>query len=153
MVHIEFQGCRLHRKAARLIPVEDECIHFTKLHAEWNTAVDICNSTSFLHCGRTPAWYRGGHNSLDPGSLCEHGITAVGAKCLMGAPKYLNNFTSTFFNAVNFLAKDLTFEHGSAKLASCPGRRLTSLRPWWHYFSTVLLPGSSMMRRCIFMTI
>jgi len=28
-----------------------------------------------------------------------------------------------------FLLKDLRFEHGSAKLASCPGRYLTLLRP------------------------
>jgi len=35
-----------------------------------------------------------------------------------------------FFNTVQFLPKDLEFEHGGAKLASCPGRHLTSLRPW-----------------------
>jgi len=28
------------------------------------------------------------------------------------------------------LPKDLRFEHGGAKLASCPGRHITSLRPW-----------------------
>ena len=40
-----------------------------------------------------------------------------------------NNVTSTFFNAANFLPKDLTFEHGGPKLASSPGRHLTSLCP------------------------
>jgi len=35
--------------------------------------------------------------------------------------------TSTFFNAVHLLSKE--FEHGGGKLASYPGRHLTSLRP------------------------
>jgi len=57
-------------------------------------------------------------------------ITAGGAKPQLGAPKSLTNFTSTFFDTVNFLPNDLRFEHGGAKLASCLGRCLTSLRPW-----------------------
>jgi len=40
-----------------------------------------------------------------------------------------SNFTSTFFNTVNFLPEDLTFEHGGTKRASGPGRHLTSLCP------------------------
>ena len=36
---------------------------------------------------------------------------------------------------MNLLPKDVRFEHGGAKLASCPGRHLTSLRPWSHRFS------------------
>ena len=55
MVHIEFQGRRLHRRAARLISDKHECIHFAQLRASWNTAVAFCNLTSFLQCGRTPA--------------------------------------------------------------------------------------------------
>ena len=47
----------------------------------------------------------------------------------MGAPKSPNNVTSTFLNIVNLLPEDLSFKHGGAKLASCPGRHLTSLRP------------------------
>ena len=46
-----------------------------------------------------------------------------------GAPKSPNNVTSTFFNTVHLLPKDLKFEQGGAKRASCPGRCLTSLRP------------------------
>jgi len=38
--------------------------------------------------------------------------------------------TSIFFNTVNLLQKELRFEHGGAKLASCPERHLASLRPW-----------------------
>ena len=38
--------------------------------------------------------------------------------------------SQVFFNTVNLLPKDLSFEHGGTKLASCPGRHLTSLRPW-----------------------
>jgi len=52
-----------------------------------------------------------------------------GAKSLWVAPKSPNNVTSTFFNAVHLLPKDLSFEHGGAKLASCPGCYLTLLRP------------------------
>ena len=44
------------------------------------------------------------------------------AEWLRRAPKSPNNLTSTFFNTVRLLPKDLRFEHGGAKLASCPGR-------------------------------
>jgi len=47
-------------------------------------------------------------------------------------PKSPNNVTSTFFNTAHLLSKNLMFEHKGAKLASCPGRHLTSLRPWQH---------------------
>jgi len=49
---------------------------------------------------------------------------------VMGAPKSPNNVTSTFFNAVHLLLKELSFQPGSAKLVSCPGRHVTLLRPW-----------------------
>jgi len=52
-----------------------------------------------------------------------------GLVSLRGTPKSPNNVTSTSFNTVHLLPKDLRFEHGGAKLASCPGRHLTSLRP------------------------
>jgi len=52
-----------------------------------------------------------------------------GLRVTMGAPKSSNNVTSTFFNTVHLLPKGLRFEHGAAKLASCTGRHLTSLRP------------------------
>jgi len=48
-----------------------------------------------------------------------------GAKCLPGATKNPNNFTSTFFSTVHLLPKDLRFEHTGAKLASSPGRIFT----------------------------
>jgi len=41
-----------------------------------------------------------------------------GAEWLWGAPKRPNNVTSTFFNTVNLLPKDLRFEHRGAKRAS-----------------------------------
>jgi len=71
----------------------------------------------------------GENNSPGAGSLWGRRITAWDTKCFLGPPKIPNNFTITFFNTVNFLPKDLTFEHGGAKLASCPGRSLTSLHP------------------------
>ena len=43
-----------------------------------------------------------------------------------GAPKSPNNLTSTFFNIVHLLTKDLRFQHGDVKLGYCPGRYLTS---------------------------
>ena len=46
-------------------------------------------------------------------------------------PRKFSNATSTF-NTVHLLPKELRFEYGGAKLASCPGRRLTPLRPWVH---------------------
>jgi len=46
-----------------------------------------------------------------------------------GAPKSPNNATNIFFNTVHLLPKGLKFEHEGAKLASCPGRCPTSLRP------------------------
>ena len=81
-------------------------------------------------------------------------ITAVGAKCLLGASKIPNNFTSTFFRAVNFLPQDLRFEHGDAELASCPGRHLTSLRSW-HWilrlvvFARFRAKGDCLLKLCI----
>jgi len=52
-----------------------------------------------------------------------------GRRMIAGTPKNPNNVTRTFFNAVHFLPEVLRFENGGAKLASCPGRNLTSLRP------------------------
>jgi len=51
------------------------------------------------------------------------------AESLREAPKIRNIVTCTFFITVHLLPKNLKFEHGGAKLASCPGRHLTSLRP------------------------
>jgi len=44
-------------------------------------------------------------------------------------PKSPNNVAITFFNTVHLLPNDLRFEHGGAKLVSCPGLHLTSVRP------------------------
>ena len=63
-----------------------------------------------------------GPNSPGTESLWGRRISAGGAE-------NPNSTTSTFFNTVNFLPKDLRFEHGGAKVASCPGRHLASLRP------------------------
>jgi len=52
-----------------------------------------------------------------------------GAKTLRGALQGPNNVASTFVNTVHLLPKDLRFEHGGAKLVSCPGRHLTCVTP------------------------
>jgi len=59
----------------------------------------------------------GGQGAQLPGRR----MTAGGAEKSQQCHKY--------FNAIHLLPKDLMFEHGSAKLPSCPGRHLTSLRP------------------------
>ena len=58
-----------------------------------------------------------------------------GAESLRGAENVTwgrRKIPTMSHNTVNFLPKDLRFEHGGAKLASCPGCRPTSLRPWPH---------------------
>jgi len=57
-------------------------------------------------------------------------------------PKSPNNVTSTCFNIENLLPKDIRFEHGGAKLASCPVRHLASLRlwVWWSYKNLLPYP-------------
>ena len=55
------------------------------------------------------------------------GVTKEGT--IPRAPKSPNNVTCTFFNTVHLLLEDLRFENGGAKVASCPGRHLTTLRP------------------------
>jgi len=52
-----------------------------------------------------------------------------GRRMIAGTPKNANNVTRTFFNTVHLLPEVLRFENGGAKLASCPGRNLTSLHP------------------------
>ena len=101
--------------------------HSGKLFAN----VNIC---SFLHA---VLWFNqqgcneGARRRNYPGaeSLWRRWITAVGPNDC-GLPTNPNNVTRTFFNTVHSLPKDLRFEYGGAKLASCPGRHLTSLRPW-----------------------
>jgi len=66
-------------------------------------------------------------------------ITAVGAEWLRGTPRSPNNVTSPFFNTVYVLPKDLRFEHGGAKLPSCPRRHLTALRPWPYTHATAYI--------------
>ena len=56
-------------------------------------------------------------------------ITAGVTNHCGGVPKCPNNVASTFLNTVYLLQKDLGFDNGDSKLASCPGRQLTSLRP------------------------
>ena len=56
--------------------------------------------------------------------------------------KSSNNVASIFFNTVDLLPKDIRFEHGGVKLASCLGRHLSLLRPyvWWVLQQIISLP-------------
>ena len=83
-----------------------------KLHsAVLPVACHQCN----IHCENNP--WRRVDRDVRPAGRNE------GAKggTILRAPKSPNNVTSTFFNTVHSLPKDLRFEHGGAKLASCPG--------------------------------
>jgi len=75
-----------------------------------------------------------GRNKGAKGYNSPGGESLWGRRITMGAPNHCgwrrNVSTSTFFNTVLKLLKDLRFEHGGAKLASYPGRHLTLLRPW-----------------------
>jgi len=44
-----------------------------------------------------------------------------GCRITAGAPKSPNNVTSTFFNTVHLVPKELRFEHGVANLLLAPG--------------------------------
>ena len=73
----------------------------------------------------------GGKGGTIPRAPDHHGSAESlrGSEMSAGDVENPSNFTSTFFNTVNFLPEDLRFEHGGAKRASGPGRHLTSLRP------------------------
>jgi len=55
------------------------------------------------------------------------GAQLPGRRIIMGTPKNPNNATSTFFNS-RFASERPQVRTWGAKLASCPGRHLTSLR-------------------------
>jgi len=57
---------------------------------------------------------------LNEGRQGEHSATDADS---LGAPKTPNNVVNSF-STVHLLPKDLKFEHGGAKLVSCPGRYL-----------------------------
>jgi len=67
---------------------------------------------------------KGGHDSPSAESLCGRQITAGGA---IKSQQYHKYFLQ--YSRLHLLPKDLRFEHGSAKPASCPRCHLTSLRP------------------------
>ena len=68
----------------------------------------------------------------------QEGCNSPGTESLLWAQKSPNNVESTFFDTVYLLPKDLRFENGGAKLASCSGCHLTLLRPWKSFVSQVL---------------
>jgi len=53
----------------------------------------------------------------------------MGRRSTAWCVKNPNNVASTFFTTIYLHPKDLRFEHGGTKLAFCPGRHLTLLRP------------------------
>ena len=58
-------------------------------------------------------------------------MVAGGAEKSQQCHKYLPPYSS-----LHLLPKHLSFEHGGAKLASCPGRYLKPLHPWATYPSS-----------------
>jgi len=51
----------------------------------------------------------------------EGGHNSTGAESLWGERKSPKNVTSTFFNTVHLLLKDLRLEHGAPNLILAPG--------------------------------
>jgi len=49
-----------------------------------------------------------------------------GRQMAAGGAENSQQYHKYFFNTVHLLPKDLDFEHGDAKLASCPGRHLVT---------------------------
>jgi len=72
---------------------------------------------------------QGGHNSPGAKSLWGHWITAAPNDC--GGRRKVPTMSQVLSSMqyMCFGKKDLRFEHGGAKLASCPRCHLTSLRP------------------------
>jgi len=60
------------------------------------------------------------------------GAQLPGRRIIMGTQKNPNNVTSTLFNS-RFASERPQVRTRGAKLASCPGRHPTSLRPWSLY--------------------
>jgi len=85
-----------------------------------------------LHYGLISRAQRGGKWGEIPRAPNHTGGAEIlrGRRMTAGVPKSPNNVTSTFFNTVDLLPKDLRFEHGGGEIASCPGRHLSSLRPY-----------------------
>jgi len=105
--------------------------------ANWARLMHFCHiAANCLLTQTSVAFYTLHYGSISRGVMKgQWGRNYLGAESLWGrwmitgAPKNPNNFTHTFFNTVHLLPEDLRFENGGAKLASCPGRYLTSLRP------------------------
>jgi len=76
---------------------------------------------------------QGGRNSPGTESLRR------AAESLRGRQK-IPKMSQVLSSTVHLLPKDIRFEHVDAKLVSCPGRHLTSLRPWvkrtWAFVET-----------------
>jgi len=106
---------QLERKLHALSEIESHNMFVLSLVLGPNPQTVDCSETKLLLQSRgvTSVSKRG----TIPRATTQYG----GAESLRGAPKSSSNVTSTFFNAVHLLPKDFSFEHGGAKLASCPG--------------------------------
>jgi len=107
-----------------------QCIflHTGKLFAN----VYICSFLRAALCFNQQGRNEGGRVGAIPRAPNHSGALKYcdGRRIIAGAPKSPNNVTSTFFNTVHLLPNDIRFEHGGAKLASCPGHHLSLLRPY-----------------------
>ena len=84
------------------------------------------------------AWRKSG---IDSGvNYYDLGVATRGeGETIPREPKSPTNVTSTSFNTVHWLPNAIRFEHGGAKLASCPGRHQASLCPWvWWIFQQII---------------
>jgi len=72
-----------------------------------------------------------GRNEGGQGGTISRAPSHYGAPNGCGGRQKVPSMSQIFFDTVDLLPKQLSFEHGGAKLASCPGRCRTSLRPWF----------------------
>ena len=80
--------------------------------------------TALVSCRSTPE----SRTALQRRNERGKGVQFPGRRITAGGAENPNSITSVFFNVVHLLPKYLRFEHGGTKVASCPGRHLTSLR-------------------------
>jgi len=119
----------------------------------WCPRKDCWSKSCWLHPLESgPEVDQGRGETRGQGGQIFPGAKPWGSESLRGQPKSINKVTSTFFNTVHLLPKDLRLEHGGQigtwgrQSSVFPRRHLTSLRPWtkdqvvWLHLQPGLVP-------------
>jgi len=96
-----------------------QCVFVSKVPGNSSMKASICKLASLhpTHEHDNPGAPRGGKGGVITPAPNHYG----GAEWLWTLPRSPNNVTSTFFNIVHLLPKDLKFEHGETKLLLAQG--------------------------------